>query len=93
MARGWPGDRAGDRLDESLVRLKGLAAATSAIGVAVEKERDACPLLHDVLHTLGMLALDEVEVVEKASEELWQELRAAKGVPEPQKRKDQARTG
>jgi hypothetical protein len=37
--------------------------------------------------------LDEVEAVEKAGEEMWQEVRAAKGIPEPQKRKDQARTG
>lgn len=91
MARGWPGCRAVDTLDECLVRLRGIGAAVGAIGVAVEKERDACPLLPDALHTLGLLALDEVEVAEKAAEELWGEVRAAKGIPEPKKPRKQAR--
>ena len=85
MARGWPGDRACDRLDESLIRLKGIAAAVGCISVAVEVQADACPHLDEALHTLATLALDEVEAAEKASEELSRELRATKGIPEPGK--------
>ncbi len=36
MARGWPGCRAVDTLDESLVRLRGIGAALGCVGVAVE---------------------------------------------------------
>jgi len=46
--------------------------------------------LHKALHTLGILALDEVEAAEMAREEMRQEVREAKGIPEPGKRKERA---
>ncbi len=92
MARGWPGAGPGIRLEESLYRLKGIAAATGCIGVAVEMQSDGCPHLHSALQTLAMVALDEVEAVQKAEGEVREELRTAKGIPEPGKRKEQAGT-
>ena len=77
MARGWPGDRPVDRMEESLYRLKGLAAAVGCIAVAVEMQADACPHLHSALHTIAMLALDEVEAAEQAGEEMRQKVRKA----------------
>jgi hypothetical protein len=56
-------------------------------------QEDACPHLDGTLHSLAMLALDEVKAAEKAGEELWQEFRAAKGFPEPEMRRDRTRTG
>ena len=54
--------------------------------------RAAARRLHKALHTLGILALDEVEAAEMAREEMRQEVREAKGIPEPGKRKERAGT-
>lgn len=78
--------------DECLSRLRGIAAATGATGAAVEKEGDACPRLHDALRTLGLPALDEVEVAEKASDEPWEDYREAKGLARTEGPKRKART-
>jgi hypothetical protein len=83
MARGWPGARACDRLDESLVRLKGIAAAVGCISVAVEVQADACPHLDEALHALATLALDEVKAADEAADELRRGMRAANGIPKP----------
>jgi len=86
-------DRSCDRLDESLFLLKGLAAAVWCIGTVDEGRQAELPYLDRALSVLGELASAEVQKAEAASEEMWQELRAAKGFPEPEKRKGRARTG
>lgn len=91
MARGGEGERPIDLLEESLSRLRGIGAAVAAIGVAVEKEADACPRLWSALQILGELALDEVEVADKASEDVWAEVRAGRNLTEPDTGKGKAR--
>jgi hypothetical protein len=61
--------------------------------VAVEMQSDGLPYLHTALASLAELAFDEVEAAERVREEMRQEVREAKGIPEPGKRKERAGTG
>ena len=55
-------------------------------------QSDGLPYLHTALASLAELAFDEVEAAERVREEMRQEVREAKGIPEPGKRKERAGT-
>jgi hypothetical protein len=76
-------DRPGDRLDESLFCSRGWAAAVWCIGTVHEGRQAELPHLDRALSVLGELAFAEAKKAEAASEEMWEDLKRAKGTVVP----------